>query len=106
MAGVLPHARAAGIQVGWMSDASPSVYRERGYEWGNLCAARHFKSRSPEEYLDAGIELSIFHLDRDGADANAVWRDEDVERFLSLGPRLKCITTNHPKWLRKRLEML
>ena len=103
MAGASKHAKAAGIPIAWMNPAPPADYIARGYDWANLCTSRHFKKLSPEDYLSQGVQLSIFHLDREPTDANAVTDPAEIDRFLRWADRYRCVTTNYPKWLLARL---
>ena len=104
MAGASKYAKSAGIPIAWMNPAPPADYIVRGYDWANLCALRHFKKLSPEDYLKQGVQLSIFHLDREPTDANAVTDPGEVDRFLRWADRYRCVTTNYPKWLLARLR--
>ena len=104
MAGASKHAKSAGIPIAWMNPAPPADYIACGYDWANLCTSRHFKNLSPEDYLNQGIQLSIFHLDREPTDANAVTDPAEIDRFLRWADRYRCVTTNYPKWLLARLR--
>lgn len=96
------------IPVGWMGNTTPAEHKAKGFSWANLSAASYMKqygngSRTIEEFRDAGMEISVFNVDRASGDANAVYSDEAVKYYIGKADELRCICTNYPYWLIKKI---
>lgn len=110
--------KAAGLACGWMNGGiTASSFKSKGYtDWANLNAREHFKmgsgedkstgSRTIQEFKNAGLQLSIFHLDKQSGNSSAVYTEANVQLFLNEYSYLRCITTNYPSWLLQRTKGL
>lgn len=100
---------AYNIPVGWMGNTTPKDHKSLGFTWANLSAANYMTpygsgTRTIKEFKDAGMEISVFNVDRFSGDANAVYSDEAVNYYVSKIDDLRCICTNYPYWLIKKFE--
>ena len=100
--------KAAGLPCGWMCGwISASSFKNKGYtDWANLNARDYFKgvegssyNRTIAEFKNAGLKLSVFHIDKKSGNSSAVYSDAEVKLFLDEYDYLRCITTNYPSWL-------
>lgn len=95
--------KSYGIPVGWMANKSAEEFQNKGFSWANLSAKSYMSPYGPRtinEFLDAGMEISVFCVDKAGSkDANAVTSESDVKYYIENSSKLKYITTNYPKWL-------
>lgn len=104
------YARAAGIPIGWMNNRSAGEYATLGYDWANLaaphmCAEAGGKgARTIEEFEKEGIVLSIYNIDRQAGDGNAVYASEAIDYYCQNAKRFKALCTNYPKWLIAKIE--
>lgn len=112
--------KSAGIPCGWMEgDISASSFKSRGYtDWANLCTRTHFKlgvSGTPDkgtgyrtitEFKNAGLKLSVFLLDKQEGSGNAVYTEENVMLYLNEYSYLRCVCSNYPSWLKKKIANL
>ena len=105
---VAPSMKAAGIPCGWMcGSVTAATFKNKGYtDWANLNAREHFKgiegsyyNRTIAEFKNAGLKLSIFHVDKKSGNSSAVYSEAEVKMFLDEYDYLRCITTNYPSWL-------
>ena len=110
---VAPSMKAAGLACGWMNgDITAASFKNKGYtDWANLCtrdkmslgvdgsADKGTGKRTIQEFKDAGLQLSVFHLDRYSGNSSAVYTEANVQLYLDEYDYLKCITTNYPSWL-------
>lgn len=98
---------AYGIPVGWMANQAPSTYKANNFSWANLSAKSYmtpYGSRSIDEFVKAGMEISVFNVDKVGStDGNAVTSESDVKYYVDNYDKLRCICTNYPSWLLKQL---
>ncbi|MBO6168545.1 MAG: hypothetical protein J6O51_01085 [Bacteroidales bacterium] len=112
--------KASGIPCGWMNGGiSAATFKSRGYtDWANLCTRDHFKlgasdapdkgtgNRTIQEFKNAGLQLSVFHLDKQSGSSSAVYTDATVQLYLDEYAYLRCITTNYPAWLLQKTKGL
>lgn len=105
--------KAAGLACGWMNGSiSASSFKNKGYtDWANLNTRDHMSlgadgsedkgsgKRTIQEFKNAGLQLSVFHLDRYSGNSSAVYTEANVQLYLDEYSYLKCITTNYPSWL-------
>ncbi len=98
-----------GIPVGWMANKTPAEHKAKGFKWANLSAASYMSPygdgpRTIDEFKNAGMEISVFNVDRQSGDGNAVFSEEAVNYYISRYADLRCICTNYPDWLLKKLK--
>lgn len=110
--------KASGIPCGWMNgDISAASFKSRGYtDWANLNTRDHFNlgygedkgtgNRTITEYKNAGLQLSVFHIDKQSGNSSAVYTDATVQLYLDEYQYLRCITTNYPSWLIQKTKGL
>ena len=110
----------AGIPCGWMKgNISATTFKNRGYtDWANLNTRDHFSIgvsgsedkgtgyRTITEFKNAGLQLSVFHLDKQSGNSSAVYTDANVALYLNEYQYLRCITTNYPSWLINKTKNL
>lgn len=111
MASAFAYAQAAGVEIGWMANKSAASYVASGYYWANLSAASYMSAeaggkgdRTLEEFEKEGVELSVFNVDKQSGDSNAVSSAEAVDYYCSNAKRFKALCTNYPKWLIEKVE--
>lgn len=86
------YARAARVNIGWMSNSEPSVYQQKGYTWANLSTTYMTQgggARSIDEFTKAGIAFSVFNTDDDAT----------MAYYIARATSMKAICTNYPKKL-------
>lgn len=98
-----------GIPVGWMADKGPAAHKAKGFNWANLSAASYMTPygqgvRTIDEFKNAGMQISVFNIDKQSGDGNAVFSDEAVNYYVSRYNDLRFICTNYPDWLLKKLK--
>lgn len=100
---------AYGVPVGWMANKAPASHKALGFSWANLSAASYMNpygegTRSIDEFRNAGMEISVFNVDKQSGDGNAVYSNEAVNYYISRYNDLRFICTNYPDWLLKKLK--
>lgn len=104
------YAKEAGIPIGWMNNRSAGEYVALGYDWANLasthmCAEAGGKGvRTIDEFEKEGVALSIYNVDRQAGDGNAVYAPEAIDWYCVNAKRFKALSTNYPKWLIAKIE--
>ncbi len=99
-----------GIPVGWMSNSEPFNHLSKGFTWANLSTiyikpfATSTTQRTIDEYLNAGMQFSVYNVDKQAGDGNAAYSDEAVAYYVSRYKDLRCICTNYPKWLLSKVQ--
>lgn len=98
-----------GIPVGWMANKAPASHKAMGFSWANLSAASYMTpygagSRTIDEFKKAGMQISVFNIDRQSGDSNAVFSDEAVNYYVGRYDDLRFICTNYPNWLLNKLK--
>ncbi|MBQ9462128.1 MAG: glycerophosphodiester phosphodiesterase [Bacteroidales bacterium] len=98
-----------GVPVGWMANKAPASHKAMGFSWANLSAASYMTpygngTRTIDEFKKAGMQISVFNIDRQSGDGNAVYSDEAVNYYINRYDDLRFICTNYPDWLLKKLK--
>ena len=118
MSQIAPSMKAAGLNCGWMNgNISATNFKNKGYtNWANLNTRDHFKlgsgddkgtgNRTITEFKNAGLQLSVFHIDKQSGNSSAVYTDATVQAYLDEYAYLRCITTNYPAWLIQKTKGL
>ena len=118
MSQIAPSMKAAGLNCGWMNGSiSATSFKNKGYtNWANLNTRDHFKlgsgddkgtgNRTITEFKNAGLQLSVFHIDKQSGNSSAVYTDATVQAYLDEYAYLRCITTNYPAWLLQKTKGL
>ena len=60
--------------------------------------------RTIDEFKNAGMQISVFNIDRESGDGNAVCSDEAVNYYVNRYSDLRFICTNYPKWMLSKLK--
>lgn len=103
------YASLAEVNIGWMANQSAATYQSKTYKWANLAASSMTKmwggsgARTLEEFENAGIPLSIFNIDMQAGDGNAVYDGNAVKQYVNNASRFKALCTNYPSWLINQL---
>ncbi|MBP5720858.1 MAG: glycerophosphodiester phosphodiesterase [Bacteroidales bacterium] len=98
-----------GIPVGWMANKNPAGHKAKGFSWANLSAKSYMTpygdgDRTIDEFKNAGMQISVFNIDRESGDGNAVYSAEAVNYYVNRYADLRFICTNYPKWLLSKLN--
>lgn len=100
------YAQQAGLEIAMNSGKTAQNFGKFGFNWINLSAAGQMGpeaggngSRTLKEYVDAGISVSVYNVDRQAGDGNAVYSDAAVNWYMKNYPYFKTISTNYPAWL-------
>ena len=98
-----------GIPVGWMANKAPAGHKAKGFSWANLSAKSYMTpygdgERTIDEFKNAGMQISVFNIDRQAGDGNAVYEDAAVNYYVGRYADLRFICTNYPKWLLSKLN--
>ena len=81
------YANAAKVDIGAMGDFSASQYKSYGYTWHNRSKDYGITESTINQYLNAGLEVSVYTIDSDA----------DWASISSYWQKLRGITTNYPK---------
>ncbi len=104
------YAKEAGIPIGWMNNRSAGEYAALGYDWANLASTHMCPEaggkgvRTIDEFEKEGVALSIYNVDRQAGDGNAVSTPEAIDWYCMNAKRFKALSTNYPKWLIAKIE--
>lgn len=100
------YAQDAGLEISMNSGKSPESYGALGFNWINLAAATQMGpeaggtgSYTLKSYLDAGIAVSVYNVDKQAGDGNAVYSNAAVAWYLKNYSSFKSLCTNYPAWL-------
>lgn len=99
--------KAYGIPIGWMANKTPANCKSAGFTWANLSAASYmtpYGARTIDSFVNAGMEISVFNVDKQSGDGNAVYSDSDVQNYVNNYAKLKAICTNYPSWLLAKVK--
>lgn len=101
----------AGLPIGWMGNQAASVFVKKAYPWANFSAASVMSplsggtgARTLAEFMDAGIELSVYNVDKKAGDGNAVYSEAAVDYYVTNALKFKALCTNYPAWLIGKVE--
>ena len=98
-----------GVPVGWMANKNPAGHKAKGFNWANLSAKSYMNpygdgERTIDEFKNAGMQISVFNIDKAAGDGNAVYTDEAVNYYVNRYADLRFICTNYPKWMLSKLK--
>lgn len=92
MASAFQYARGVGVPIGWMGAHDATYYKSKYYDWCNMPISYLEQAGGPytiAEFVNAGIELSVFNADTDA----------EMEWYVARAADMKAICTNYPKKL-------
>ena len=99
-----------GIPVGWMANQAPAGVKAAGFTWANLNASNAMKTptgtgnHTVDEFYNAKVDISVFNVDKQKGDGNAVYSDDDIAWYVEQYPKMKAICTNYPSWLINKVK--
>lgn len=107
------YASQAGLEIAMNSGKSAQNFGKFGFNWINMSAAGQMGpeaggngARTLKEFVDAGIAVSVYNVDRQAGDGNAVYSDAAVNWYMKNYPYFKTICTNYPEWLLSKVLAL
>ena len=105
------YACQAGLEIAMNSGKSAQNFGKFGFNWINMSASGQMGpeaggngQRTLKEFVDAGIAVSVYNVDKQAGDGNAVWSESAVNWYLRNYPYFKTICTNYPAWLISKLS--
>lgn len=102
------YATQAGLEIAMNTSKTADEMTRLGFNWINLAATQiggdaggsgYVPSITP--YLEAGINVSVYNLDKQAGDGNAVYSSKAVQWYQSNYSLLKTLCTNYPAWLKE-----
>ena len=104
------YAKELGVPIGMNSGKSPAQYSLLGFEWANLSAVSNMGPASGgsgtcdlNAYLEAGIQVSVYNIDKQKGDGNAVTTEEAWNYYIKNVSKFRTLCSNYPKWLIDKL---
>lgn len=105
------YAHELGVEIGMNSSKSPGQYNSLGFNWANMSAASNLfpeaggtGSVDPKAYVDAGVNISVYSLDKQRYNGDSVYSEAALKYYVSNIGLFKVITSNYPAWLISVLE--
>ena len=97
------------IPVGWMGNQTPATHKAFGFSWANMNAANYMTpygkgDKTIDQFVNAGVEISIFNVDMKSGDGNAVYSEDAVAYYVSQYHKLRFLCTNYPSWLLAKVK--
>lgn len=105
------YAKEAGLEIAFNTSRTAEEMTSLGFDWINLAATQiggdaggsgYVPSITP--YLEAGINVSVYNLDKQAGDGNAVYSAKAIKWYQSNYTSLKSLCTNYPAWLKEVIE--
>lgn len=103
-------AKKAGLEMAMNSGRSAYEYTALGFKWANLSAATQMGAGTTESdallksYLDAGIGVSVYNIDKRSGDGNAVYSGSGVQWYINHRDSFRMLCSNYPKWLLEKIK--
>jgi len=103
-------AQKSGIEMAMNSGRSAFEYTVLGFKWANLSAAGQMGAGTAESdallksYIDAGISVSVYNIDKRSGDGNAVYSASGVQWYIEHRESFRMLCTNYPKWLLEKIK--
>ncbi len=100
------YASQSGITMAMNSGKDPAEINQLGFNWVNLAAkdiggdASGSGNLSVSSYLNAGINVSVYNVDKQAGDGNAVYSSKAVKWYQDNYMMFKYICSNYPAWLK------
>lgn len=102
-------AKASGLSMAMNSAKDLGSVQAAGFNWLNVNATSMVKeaggngSFNFRPYLDAGIGISVYNIDKQAGDSNAVYSESAVNFYKNNRDKFRMLCTNYPAWLKKQL---
>ena len=103
-------AQKSGLEMAMNSGRSAYEYTVLGFNWANLSAAGQLGAGTDasnallKSYLDAGIGVSVYNVDKRSGDGNAVYSASGVQWYVDNCEKFRMICSNYPKWLLEKIR--
>jgi len=105
------YAELAELPIGMNWGHPAADYSSKGYKWANLsargqmnAAAGGLGERSIDEFETSGVALSVYNVDRQAGDGNAVYAEAAVDWYVGNIDRFRTVCTNYPAWLLRKVK--
>lgn len=104
------YAHELGVPIGMNSSKSPAQYNTLGFNWANVSAtglipaAGGEGSVDPKKYVDAGVNISIYSLDKQRYNGDSIYSQTAWDYVSNNLGLFRCVVSNHPAWLISMLE--
>ncbi len=105
-------AQEHGLEIAMNSGKDVSEIKNLGFNWVNLAAVNMIPEAGGsgaldvKKYADAGISVSIYNVDKQSGDVNAVYSDKALEYYKKNYKSFRMICSNYPAWLKENLGTL
>ena len=99
--------KSYGINVAWTKNSAPATLKAKGYaDWisvsctGGMNAAwGGAGSNDLQDYINAGLKVSVYCVDKVSGYKYAVYNEPYVQKYIDNIDKFYSIITNYPKWL-------
>lgn len=100
------YAIQSGLPIAMNSGKAPADINGMGFNWVNLAAKDLYEeaggsgSINVNDYLNAGINVSIYNVDKKAGDGNAVYSTKAIKWYQTNHTLFKFVCSNYPAWLK------
>ena len=104
------YAIQSGLPIAMNSGKSPADINGMGFNWVNLAAKDLYEeaggsgSINVNDYLNAGINVSIYNVDKKAGDGNAVYSTKAIKWYQTNHTLFKFVCSNYPAWLKNTIS--
>lgn len=99
--------KSYGINMAWTKGGKPADVKAKGYsDWISVSCTGVMSpawggtgSNDLQDYIDAGLKLSVYCVDKVSGYTYAVYDDPYVQKYVDNIDKFYSIVTNYPKWL-------
>lgn len=104
------YAIQSGLPIAMNSGKAPADINGMGFNWVNLAAKDLYEeaggsgSINVNDYLNAGINVSIYNVDKKAGDGNAVYSTKAIKWYQTNHTLFKFVCSNYPAWLKNTIS--
>ena len=104
------YAIQSGLPIAMNSGKAPADISGMGFNWVNLAAKDLYEeaggsgSINVNDYLNAGINVSIYNVDKKAGDGNAVYSTKAIKWYQTNHTLFKFVCSNYPAWLKNTIS--
>lgn len=104
------YAIQSGLPIAMNSGKAPADISGMGFNWVNLAAKDLYEeaggsgSINVNDYLNAGINVSIYNVDKKAGDGNAVYSAKAIKWYQTNHTLFKFVCSNYPAWLKNTIS--
>ena len=104
------YAIQSGLPIAMNSGKAPADINGMGFNWVNLAAKDLYEeaggsgSINVNDYLNAGINVSIYNVDKKAGDGNAVYSAKAIKWYQTNHTLFKFVCSNYPAWLKNTIS--